>query len=173
MDRQLDVGLVEGPVPEEDDLTVEPFWSDELVLVVPAGHPWTKKEEITFDDLLSARFITREKGSGTRRVMELALARGGFDPCQLNIVMELNSTQAIKEAVGSGLGVTIISCLTVQEECRDNRLAMLRLSGCQLARPLNIITNTFSSLTPEEQWYLDQIRSRERIESLMPTPLLP
>lgn len=43
LDRQLDVGLVEGPVPEEDDLTVEPFWSDELVLVVPAGHPWTKK----------------------------------------------------------------------------------------------------------------------------------
>ncbi len=169
----LNIGFIEGIAPEEDDLNVEQFWSDELVLIVPTSHPWGNQDEITFDELLSERFITRENGSGTREVLKRALEEGGFAPDDLNIAIELGSTQAIKEAVLSNLGVTIISALTVQEECRQKRLHMLRLKGCQLKRPLNIITNRKCTLSPEEEWFLGKVRCRETLHSVLPEPLLP
>ena len=87
--------------------------------------------------------------------------------------MELNSTQAIKESVAANLGVTIISALTVQEECRQKRLTMLSIKNCQLVRPLNIITSRKVMLTPEETWFLNQIKSRDAIRPYMPVPFLP
>ncbi len=173
LNNYLNISFVEGVAPEEDDLEVEQFWSDELVLIVSADHPWRDRGEITFDELISERFITRENGSGTREVLKRALQQGGFDVDELNIAIELDSTQAIKEAVLSGLGVTIISALTVQEECRQGRMRMLRLKDCQLERPLNIVTNRRVMLTPEEQWFLEEVRCEETLRALLPKPILP
>ncbi len=172
-DKVLNIGLVEGPVSPDKNLKIEQFWSDELVIVVPIDHPWSKRTDVTFEELVSEKFITREKGSGTRKTAEVALEKSGFDPDKLHIVMELNSIQAIKEAVLSGLGVTIISALTVQEECRQKRLSMLRLSNCQLTRPLSILTNETSLLTTEEKWFLEQVRSHDTLAPLIPVPFLP
>ncbi|MEG0303148.1 LysR family transcriptional regulator [Gordonibacter sp.] len=173
LEKNLNIGFVEGPPPHDNDLIIEKFWSDELVLVVPMNHPWSTRIEVSFDELASERFITRERGSGTRDVMELALLHSNFDPDQLNVVMELNSTQAIKEAVLSDLGVTIISALTIQEECRQKRLSMLRISGCSLKRPLSIITNRKVTLTVEERWFMNQMRHEDVLRSVIPEPFLP
>ncbi|WP_283171693.1 LysR family transcriptional regulator [Curtanaerobium respiraculi] len=173
LERTLSIGLVEGPVPLNEDLVLEQFWTDELVLVVSINHRWSRRTEVEFEELATERFITREEGSGTRRTLEQAIQRSGFDPGVLNVVMELNSTQAIKETVAAGLGVTIISALTVQEECRQKRLTMLRIKNCQLVRPLNIITCSRASFTPEENWFLEQIRSRETLRPYIPVPFLP
>lgn len=173
LEEQLGIGLIEGPVPLDEDLVVEKFWSDELVLVVPMDHPWSKRVEVSFDELLAEKYITREKGSGTRKTCEIALAKNDFDSSLLNVVMELNSTQAIKEAVISGLGVAILSALTVQEEVRQKRLSMLRLQNCQITRPLNIITHRKAILTTEELWFLEQLRQPDMLRMLIPTPFLP
>ena len=116
MDKRLHVALIEGPVPDEPNFTVETFWHDELVVVVPSDHPWSASQSISFSELASETLITREQGSGTRKVMELALARSGFNHQDLNIRLELGSTQAIKQAVRCHMGVAVISALTVQEE---------------------------------------------------------
>lgn len=105
--------------------------------------------------------------------MENALKEGGVDASELNIAMELNSTRTIKQSVMSGLGVTIISALTVQRECRQKQLSMLRLEGCQLQRPLNILTHKRGFLTSDEQTFLSLIRNRNRLKEILPPPLLP
>ena len=70
----------------------------------------------------------------------------------------------------AGLGVSILSELTIQEECRLKRLSTLRIKNCRLERPLNVITNVNARLTSEEQWFLQQISNREVIEKIVPKP---
>lgn len=170
MDRRLHVALIEGPVPNEPNFTVETFWHDELVVIAPIEHPWSTLETIGFDELKSERIITREQGSGTRKVMELAFARNGFDYSNLNIRLELGSTQAIKQAVRCGMGVAIISILTVQDECRLGQLAALRVQDCSFTRPLSILTHTKGHLTPDEQSFIALIRDQEKLLEIFPSP---
>ncbi|MCL1847500.1 MAG: LysR family transcriptional regulator [Coriobacteriia bacterium] len=168
LENRLHIALVEGPIQQSQAISIETFCHDELALVVPMSHPWARRESVTFGELTKERMITREKGSGTRKVMELALSRGGFDPARLNIIADLGSTEAIKHAVIEGLGVTIISILTVQQECRLGLLKTLQIEGCQLARPLNIITHNKGFKTEEELLFLDFLRDTQRLESILP-----
>ncbi|MFZ5943855.1 MAG: selenium metabolism-associated LysR family transcriptional regulator [Bacillota bacterium] len=138
LDTSLDVGLVEGPV-NGKDLVVEKFLDDELVLVVPVNHPWVNKNGISVFELDKYPFITREKGSGTRYIMETALKKVGFDPQKLNIIMELGSTTAIKAAVINGLGISIVSKWTVKEQIKENRLAAININETKFEREFTVI----------------------------------
>jgi len=168
LENRIHLALVEGPVPENPALSIETFWYDELALVVPSNHPWAKRSSVTFQELCNERMITREKGSGTRKVMELALIRGGFEPYRLNIIAELGSTEAIKQAVIEGLGVTIISLLTVQQECKHSLLKTLPIDGCQLTRPLSVLTNTKGTKTDEETMFINCLLDTEKLEGILP-----
>ena len=168
LENRIHLALVEGPVPEDQTPSIETFWHDELTLVVPASHPWAKRSSITFHELTNERLITREKGSGTRKVMELAMIKSGYEPEQLNIIAELGSTEAIKQAVIEGLGVTIISALTVQQECKHAILQTLPIEGCQLTRPLNVLTNSKGPRTVEELLFIDCLRDTKKLESILP-----
>lgn len=172
MDRTLHVALIEGPVSDESNFSVEPFWHDELVVVVPIDHPWSELKSISFDQLIRERLITREKGSGTRKVMELAFRRNGFNYVDLNVRLELGSTQAIKQAVKCGMGVAIISDLTVQEECRFKQLVALHVEDCSFTRSLSILTNTKGHLTPGEQSFIDLLRNQKRLHEIFPIPVI-
>jgi len=168
LENSIHVALVEGPVPVSQSLSIETFWHDELVLVVPVNHPWAKRKSVTFDELTKERMITREKGSGTRKVMELALSDSGFEPARLNIIASLGSTGAIKQAVIEGLGVTIISSLAVQQECKLSLLKTLPIEGCQLTRPLSVLTNSKGSKTEEESLLIELMRDTKKLESILP-----
>ena len=85
------IGLIEGPA-HNQELVVERWLEDELVLVVPAGHEWAD-EEIALSALGSAKLLVRERGSGTREVIEQALKRAGAPIQRMQIAMELGSTR--------------------------------------------------------------------------------
>ena len=101
---KIDIGLIEGPALRRDVKT-EPFLADELVLIVPAKHPWTNGNEITVEDLKNAPLLLREIGSGTRRVLEMALEKVGMKKPFTNVIMQLDSTEAIISSVEAGLGI--------------------------------------------------------------------
>ena len=156
MDKRLHVALIEGPVPDEPNFTVETFWHDELVVVVPSDHPWSASQSISFSE-----------------VMELALARSGFNHQDLNIRLELGSTQAIKQAVRCHMGVAVISALTVQEECRLKQMTALRVKDCSFARALSILTHTKGNLTTDEESFLLLLRNRKKLSEILPKPIIP
>ena len=166
LERKLHIALVEGPVPDSRDFVIENFWQDELALVVAADHRWANRKSVSFEELTTERMITREQGSGTRRVMELAIEQAGFDLNLLNITAELGSTQAIKQAVVNGLGVTIISALTVQQKCKMSPLRLLEVQGCSLKRPLNILTHVRAIQTEEERLFVAFLKDRKRLETI-------
>ncbi|MNE70923.1 HTH-type transcriptional activator CmpR [compost metagenome] len=71
---------------------------------------------MSLDEVISYPFILREKGSGTRQVMEDEFLRKGIEPQQIDTIMELGSTGAVKSAVEAGLGITIISPSSIKHE---------------------------------------------------------
>jgi DNA-binding transcriptional LysR family regulator len=133
----IDVGLTEGIV-EGDELDSTVFLRDELVPIAAPGHPLARrKRPVPAATLCREPFVVRETGSGTKSVVERALAERGLS---VTPVMSLGSTEAIKRAVAAGVGVAIVSRLTVQQELQLGRLVVLRVPDLPINRPLHRLT---------------------------------
>lgn len=117
----LDIGLVEGEL-QHSDLNVIPWRDDELAVFCSPEHPFAKKKILTDEDLLSASWILREAGSGTRQAFERAMH--GILP-DLHVAHELQHTEAIKRAVEANLGLGCLSQITLKEAF--NRGSLIRL----------------------------------------------
>jgi len=96
---------------EHRDLEYQDFFTDEVILIVPADHPWTSYRMVYPDDLLDEPMILREEGSGTREVLMEALRKQDISPDMLSISMELGNAEAIEMAVEEGLGLAFVSKL--------------------------------------------------------------
>ncbi|MCC4262687.1 LysR family transcriptional regulator [Pseudomonas aestusnigri] len=118
---ELDLGLIEGES-RHPDLEMIHWRDDELVVFCAPDHPLAGKPWLTDDDLLSAAWIVREPGSGTRQHFEWAMH--GLLP-ELNIKLELQHTEAIKRAVEAGLGVGCLSEITLVDAFKRGRLVPL------------------------------------------------
>jgi DNA-binding transcriptional LysR family regulator len=112
-DGGADLGFIEGEI-DDPVLTVRPVAEDQLVLVVAPDHPWARKKPASPEDFRSASWICRERGSGTRSILEAALPALGIARDDLRIGLELPSNEAVCTAVEAGAGVTIISRLVVE-----------------------------------------------------------
>jgi DNA-binding transcriptional LysR family regulator len=115
--KKIELGFIEGPA-RSREVKIEPFLEDELVLIASTAHEWAERASISVSDLCSAPLLMRERGSGTRRVIEMALERQGLKRNSMRIVMELDSTEAIKSAVEAGLGVGFVSRCAIAKDLR-------------------------------------------------------
>ena len=132
VDRQIDLGFVEGLGPSPD-LLVEPFCCDELVVIAPPGHWSARANRVTPHDLAEEDWVMREPGSGTRAVVEEALQRADV---QLPEGLWLGGTEAIKAAVARGAGLAIVSRLAVVGEVSAGMIALPEVAGFPVRRPL-------------------------------------
>ncbi|KIL49401.1 LysR family transcriptional regulator [Jeotgalibacillus soli] len=129
--REIDLALVEGQVPDGDYRIYE-FAKDELTLVTHPRHPFVKRESVTLDDVAKEVLICREANSGTRFQVERELERvGGLKE---QSILEMGTTQAIKNAVEEGLGVSILPALAVAKECHLGSLKRVKLEGFHVER---------------------------------------
>ena len=132
--QTISLGMIEGPA-RSRDVKTQPFLADELVLIVPAAHEWAERKSVAPSDLHTSPILMRERGSGTRRILEMALARHGVKPKSLSIVMELDSTEAIKSAVEAGLGVGFVSRWAIAKDLRiDKTFTMVEVEGLRIVR---------------------------------------
>ena len=118
---ELDIGLIEGEM-QHPRLNLTPWREDELCVFAAPDHPLTAREQLSDQDLLNARWIMRESGSGTRQTFERAMA--GILP-ELQIELELQHTEAIKRAVEAGLGVGCLSRVTLRDAFNRGSLVEL------------------------------------------------
>lgn len=123
--------LIMGQVP--DNLAVEayPFIDNELVVVAHTDHPLTRKKNISLDELSQHRFVVRETGSGTRMAVDRLFEEQGLE---INPFMELGSSEAIKQAVMAGLGLSVLSRHNLRLELEANQIAILDVEGFPLIR---------------------------------------
>jgi DNA-binding transcriptional LysR family regulator len=131
----LDLAVLSAPIPDPDLVSV-PFMEDELVMVVPAGHPLAGRPELTLRDLASESFLMREPGSGTRVAVDMVARRAGVT---LQVGMELGSNGAIKHAVEAGLGVAVLSRHAIELERRGGGLVVVEIRDFPIPRPWSIV----------------------------------
>jgi DNA-binding transcriptional LysR family regulator len=136
----IDLGLVEGDVSRQK-MVVKKLLSDELLLIVSPEHHWAKKKEVSISELSKEPFILREPGSGTRQMIEKFLARHGITLHDLKISTILGSTEAIKDAVENGLGISIISRWAVRKENRYGTLNLLSIKEEKMTRDFSLVMN--------------------------------
>jgi DNA-binding transcriptional LysR family regulator len=119
--------------PEEPALEATPFASDELVAIAPPNHSLLKKRRVTPERFCQEPIVVRATGSDTKSFVERALVQRGL---AIKPVLSLGSTEAIKRAVAAGIGVAIVSSLAIGLELKARTLAVVKLSGPPIRRPL-------------------------------------
>jgi DNA-binding transcriptional LysR family regulator len=132
--QKIALGFIEGPA-RSREVKTQPFLEDELVLIASTAHEWTERASVSCSEIASVPLLMRERGSGTRHVIELALERKGVKRNSLRIVMELDSTEAIKSAVEAGLGIGFVSRWAIAKDMRlGNSFKIVEVEGLRIER---------------------------------------
>jgi len=144
--NDLDFAVV-GAAYDNDKLK-SAFWlDDELKLVVAHNHPLASKKIIHLGDLLSYPMVIREPGSGHRRTLDEALTKIGFQTSDFPIGLEAGSTEAVKNAVRSGLGYSYLSKYALQIFDRE-QLTVCQVEGLELSRGFYLLCLRNKPLSP-------------------------
>tara|TARA_Y100001933_G_scaffold62160_1_gene62267 strand:- start:1571 stop:2497 length:927 start_codon:yes stop_codon:yes gene_type:complete len=140
---QIDLAIIGGQLPQdlENLLKISPFATDELALVLPSKHNLSKAKELTKEDLYKLNFVTLDSQSTTRKVVDELLKSSGLDINRLKIEMELNSLEAIKNAVQSGLGAAFLPLVSIERELALGSIHKPYIADLGVKRELKLITN--------------------------------
>jgi len=140
---QVDLAIIGGELPAElnELLQVVPYASDELALVLPVKHPLARLAELTKEDLYRLGFVCLDAQSTTRKMVDQLLARSGLDVQRLRIDMELNSLEAIKNAVQAGLGAAFVPVVSIERELSAGTIHRPQVADLQVRRQLKLITH--------------------------------
>ena len=140
---QVDLAIIGGEVPGElqETLKIIPYAEDELALILPSFHPLARMETIDKEDLYKLQFITLDSQSTIRKVIDKVLTLYEIEPKRLKIEMELNSIEAIKNAVQSGLGAAFVSTTAIAKELEMGVLHRAKINDVIVKRTLSVIIN--------------------------------
>lgn len=134
----INIGFVEGDV-KRHKMFSEKLVSDELLVIVPSYHQWAQRKEISATELIGEPFIFREAGSSTRQTIEKFLSRHGITTQDMKVSMVLGSTEAIKDAVENGLGISIISQWAARKENKYGTLHLINLKEEKIVRNFSLL----------------------------------
>jgi DNA-binding transcriptional LysR family regulator len=151
---RIEVGLV-GAKSNDKQLRQIPVVSDEMCLVVPADHPWAKRQRVKIKELLDEPFIVREVGSGTLRSIEHQLQKKGYTFADFKIVAEMGSTEAVRQAVKNNVGLSILSAVAVADDIKAGLLKAIPIEGLQLKRSFYLITHLQRTPSPLCNAFID------------------
>jgi len=157
LEGSLETGLV-GSKWNDRRLELEELFSDELILVVFPGHPWALRGRIKPGEIAGEPFILRERGSGTRMVMNRILEQHGFDVSRRTEVAEMGSTEAVRQGIKSRIGVSILSRHAVAEDIEQGRLVQVAIDGIRFFRPLYLVQRKNRRVSPLCSAFLDHLR---------------
>lgn len=140
---QVDLAIIGGEVPPElqDSLEIIPYAEDELALILPVSHSLARLGTVQKDDLYKLQFITLDSQSTIRKVIDQVLTRCGIETRRLKIEMELNSIEAIKNAVQAGLGAAFVSISAIEKELQMGVLHRAKINDVVVNRTLSVIYN--------------------------------
>jgi DNA-binding transcriptional LysR family regulator len=150
----LELGVVGARI-KNSKLEFDRLFDDELVLAVSPNHQWAARSSISLDELAYAPFIMREQGSGTRMIMLQILEQADFDPQRLNVVAEMGSTDAIRQAVKAEVGVSILSRRAVADDLDFRKVRQISIKDISFTRHFYLVTHKRRSRSPLGEAFVD------------------
>jgi DNA-binding transcriptional LysR family regulator len=151
--NEVDMAIMGRP-PADMDAEAVNFAPHPFVIVCGANHPLSRCRGLSLGDIINEPMIVRESGSGTRSAMEEFFRLRAIEP---NIVMEMGSNEAIKQAVVAGLGISFLSRHTLGLELSTGHLAVLQVEGASVMRRWFIVRHKCKRLTPALSAFWDFI----------------
>ncbi len=156
---RVEVAVIGAP-PASRALAARVLMPDELVIVVPAGHAWATRKTVSLDELRREPMVVRERGSGSRQAIEHVLSEANVSLAAFRIVGEMGSTQAIKQAVRAGVGISLISRRAVEDECRAGLVACVKVKDLKVTRSFHLVTHKDRTRSPLAQAFVDFLESQ-------------
>jgi DNA-binding transcriptional LysR family regulator len=127
---------------------------------VPKEHPWSRRKFVQVVDLRSEKFISREHGSGTLDSFRQLLAKGRRPVGELlDVSMELGSTEAVKQALRSGFGISILSRISIRHELAEGSLVEVPVRGLTMERDFYEVTHRGRPLHPIAHAFQEFLKS--------------
>lgn len=144
----VEIGVV-GSRFDSEGFDFTPLGHDEIRLVVPRRHRWCDAPAgITIDEMLTEPFVVREAGSGTGKAVSDALRQAGVGPGRLQVRAMLGSSEALKQAVGGGVGASFLSVLSIRGELERGELVAVAVEGVRIMRRFYLAGRCGRELSP-------------------------
>ena len=154
LEGSLELGVVGARI-KNNNLDYDRLFDDDLVLAISPRHGWAERSSINLDELADAPFIMREQGSGTRMMMLRILEEAGFDPQRLNVVAEMGSTDAIRQAIKAEVGVSILSRRAIADDLNFQQVIEIPIKKFFFPRHFYLVTHRKRSRSPIGQAFVD------------------
>lgn len=162
LSAKLDMAILQG-TPDSDEIEAVPVFEDSLIFVCPKGHPFEGKE-IPVQELSGSRFVLREEGSGTRKLLESFFLGNGLE---LRCGWVCPGIHETKQAVMEGRGLSLLSGHVISGELREGRLGTFQIRGMTLTRPFSLIWHRDKYRTGSMEDFKCLCQNQEIILNLM------
>ena len=163
LDFKIEVAVI-AKAEDNPGVNFFPFSREEMAVILPRSHPLAKKKAVTFRDLATVPFIMKEKGSGTRKLVEELF---GAEQCTPDILMETSNTEFIKQLVQRGEGVSLVVKEAVAVELKEKKLTSVPLKGPRVYLEVSIAYLKDQVLSPPARAFVDTL-IRLKSENLHP-----
>lgn len=161
----VDLGIVSYPS-ASPDISTRPLRTERMVLVCHPEHPLAARKAVTAEHLRSEDFIAFDRDLIIRKEIDRYLRQRSVE---INIVMEFDNIETIKQAVEIGAGISVLPEPTVRQEIKAGTLAAVRLIAPELRRPVGIIYRTRKVFTPTAAKFIDMLQKEAGMESDEPS----
>ncbi len=158
--HEIDIGFT-GSKFSTHPVIFEDFASDELLLITSSHHPLASRKEVSLSQILKEPFILREEGSGTRKTLQEALKKKGYSLDDLNVVMELGSTQSVITGVAADLGISVVSEWALKPYLKTGMLKSLKIKNLPLKRKIYLVYHPRAHFSHTQKVFLDYCRKLE------------
>lgn len=155
LDGTVDLALV-GQNTRDETCVFLPFYQDELVIATPITNHYLglQNKSVTFEDFIKDPIIIREKGSGTKKEMELFLEQIGVTPSDLNVIARMNDLEGIKKSIVNGLGISILSARSAIDLQKTKQILLFPLEESAHKRTFYIVYSKNRILKPHVRQFI-------------------
>lgn len=160
LDGSVDLALT-GQNTGDDSCIFIPFCQDDMVIATPVNDHYLQLKErpVTFSDFLKDPIIIRERGSGTKKEMDIFLENAGIEPSSLNVVARMNDLESIKKSIVNGLGISILSARSAVDLKKTKQILLFPLEGTAHKRSFYIVCSKNRILKAHVRQFLQYVKN--------------
>lgn len=160
LDGSVDLALT-GQNTGDDSCIFIPFCQDDMVIATPVNDHYLQLKErpVTFSDFLKDPIIIRERGSGTKKEMDIFLENAGIEPSSLNVVARMNDLESIKKSIVNGLGISILSAISAVDLKKTKQILLFPLEGTAHKRSFYIVCSKNRILKAHVRQFIQYVKN--------------
>ena len=160
LDGSVDLALT-GQNTGDDSCIFIPFCQDDMVIATPVNDHYLllKERPVTFSDCLKDPIIIRERGSGTKKEMDIFLENAGIEPSSLNVVARMNDLESIKKSIVNGLGISILSARSAVDLKKTKQILLFPLEGTAHKRSFYIVCSKNRILKAHVRQFIQYVKN--------------